>query len=361
MKHYRLHLLIAAIVALSATAGATNGGAFFKFPNVNPVGFTQFAPFLMQQGWEDGEKAWFIATDTSDLQIAGMEQRDTTVVWRPNFAPALANLAGQVATVYIITNRQQGPVFSADPGDPTYSGLWQVVYVKFNRGSFKHYVTNTDPYHPIWNPAGLPSVSDATFTYLNKAGLPIVVKYPIVALGPLGGPWAPAIPGDYRIAQGKVMSDYTRTKILWLPIWEVFCKDPVTKQVDVRVFAVPDVFDPPGLPLADRLAPKLMANVAPGLGLIDPDDTQPFYLQLGPQPVTQLPILHACPDGYPFNSNYDYIPVETVVVLGRNVPPLSGTLINNENLLLFYEFKGFLTLIRDTQVINATIVEDFQL
>jgi len=100
-----------------------------------------------------------------------------------NFAPRLAHLAGQVAILYIITNLNQGPVFTAVPGDPTYSGVWQITYVTYKPGKAKHNVKNA---------------------------------------------------GDYRIPQGKVdQATYVRTKIICLPFWYAYCKDPVTKRVCV--------------------------------------------------------------------------------------------------------------------------------
>lgn len=364
MKRYRLLLLFAAFaLLLSATAGAGSPPqTLFKFPNVNPADKVQYAPFQMLQGWEDNQLAWYIATDSSDQQIAceTLQQRKT-YPWELNFAPALANLAGQVATVYMVTNLNQGAVFTDVPGGATYSGLWQVVFITYKAGAQKHFVKNADPFDPMLNPNGLPPLSDATYTALNKAGLPIVVKFPIVALGNLGGPWTPSIPGEYRIAQGKVDVDYTYRKIIWLPYWQVYCRNPITKRVFVHEVAIPDAFDPIGLPVADQLVPKLMANSAPGLGLINQADTQPFYWQLGTQPLSQFPILHACPSEYMdpcFNQNYDYTPVETVVVLQRNVPPLAAsTVITNEPTLLQFEGSGLLTQIRASQIINATVLE----
>lgn len=363
MKLGRLLLLAMAVLTLATAtlAAPIPIGTAFKFPNVNPNGLTQYAPFQMFQGWEENQLTWYIATDASDQQVACETGLTNSIPFDPTFAPRLADLAGQVATIYIITNLNQGPVFTAVPGDAIYSGIWQVVYVTYKPGVPKHFVKNADPFDPILNPTGLPPVSDATYTAVNKAGLPIVVKFPIVAVGPLGGPWTPSIPGEYRIAQGKVHTNYTYTKIIYLPFWQVYCKDPITKKVFVHEVAIPDAFDPIGLPFADQLVPKLMANSAPGLGLINQADTQPFYWQLGTQPLSQLPILHACPSEWLapcFNQNYEYTPVETVVVLQRNVPPLAAsTIINNEQTLLQFEGSGLLTQIRASQVINATVVE----
>lgn len=373
MRTIRLLVIAAALAALlSSTSVVAIGYYTFNFPNVNPRDTYQYVPFQMKQGWEEGQLAWYICTDASDQQIACQQQfplaANSTLQLNGlgcfntlNFAPRMAELAGQVAVVYFVTGQPQ-PVFTALPGDPVYSGLWQVVFVTFNPGVARHCVNNTDPYDPATNPNGLPSAADATFSVLNNAGNPVVVKYPIVAVGPLGGPWQPA-PGNttiYRIAQGKVFTDYAYSKVIFLPFWNIYCSDPITRRMCVHQIVIPDACDPPGLPLEDQLVPKLGANSAPGLCLIDPADTQAFYWQIGPQPINQYPILQDCPsfDVCPCrNYNYDYTPVETVVVLQRNVPPLPlSAVINNEQTLLDFLAAGCLTTVRSSQIIDGTVL-----
>jgi len=361
-------LLILALAALLAAAGSTFGlqlGQPYNFPNINTKDYIQYADFQMNQGWENNKLAWFICTDTSDPVMACSTRPEGEFCEGLNFAPRLASLANQVAVLYVITNLNQGPVFSAMPGDSGYSGLWEIVYVTYKTGALKHYVTNDSPYDALTNPTGLPPASDADYTTTGRAGIPIVVKYPIVAIGTLGGPWKRVALGDYRIPQGKVdEATYTSTKTIWLPYWFAYCRNPITKRIDVRRFIVPDVFDPPGLPPADQLAPKLGANVAPGLGLIQFADTQDFFWQIGPQPTNQYPIFHACPVSIRDleqceNFDYDYTPVADFDVLQRNVPLLpAGTVINNEPTLINLIFMGRLSLIRDTQVIDAPILPE---
>lgn len=372
MKLSRLLLLIAVLAVACATVSAgSDSGGLLKFPNVNTKGFTQYTDFQMFQGWWNNQLIWYIATDASDQQIA-CSTKPKGEFWNGlNYAPRLVEMTdeGEAAILYVITNLNQGPVFTAVPEGPNYSGIWQVVYVTFNKGVMKHQVTNADPFDPVTNPTGLPSMSDATFTSTNKAGLPIVVKYPIMAIGPLGGPWTPAIPGEYRIPQGKVMPDYARTKIIFLPFWQEYCRNPISKKITVQRFIVPDVFDPPGLPFEDQLAPKLGANIAPALGLTDDTDGQAFFWLQGVQPLSQFPIVEACPVpmslwsmiyGDPCkNFNQDYTPVQFVVVLQRNFPLLpASTIINNEPLLIDLLFNGRLSIIRDTQVIDAPILPE---
>jgi hypothetical protein len=367
MKHCRLLGIAAALMLLPAAAALATNGTVFGFPNVNTVGLAQYAEFGMSQGWQDNKPVWFICTDASDQVLACSTTTYGEFDRGLNFAPRLVDLAGQVAIAYIITNVNQGPIFTAIPGDPTYSGLWQITYVTYKVGAVKHYVKNDCPYDAVTNPTGLPPASDADYTTAGRAGMPIVVKCPIMAVGNLGGPWYRVLAGSYRIPQAKVdEATYTRTKRIYLPFWYAYCPNPVTKRACVRRFIVPDVYDPPALPPADMLAPKLKANVAPGLGAIDLADMQDFYWQLGSQPLSQYPIFHACPlslgeSDECENFVYDYTPVAQVDVLGRNVPPLpASTIINNETLLYDLTLAGYLTLIRDTQVINAPILPEGQ-
>lgn len=381
MKRISLLLLFAvALAMLLPTAGSAvllkEPCCTFNFPSINPFNFCQYVPFQMRQGWEDGELVWYICTDASDQQIACQEeflhivqanQRQNAVSLcfnTINFAPRLTALAGQLAPVYIITGQPQ-PVFTAVPGDPSYSGLWQAVYVTFKPGAQRHCVNNAQPYDPINNPTGLPTMADATFSVTNRAGNPIILKCPIMAVGPLAGPWHPE-PGNtsiYRIPQGRVCADYTYTKVVWLPFWNIYCQDPITKRVCVRQIVIPDACDPPGLPFEDQLVPKLGANDAPGLCLLT--DMQKFYWQVGPQPVNQYPIVQACPSESTcpcLNFNYQYTPVQKVVVLQRNVPcclPQSAVITNEPALLRFLD-SGCLTKIRGNQVIDGTILPSLQ-
>lgn len=365
MKRYSLLLLIVLGAVLLASASYASILPFlniFNFPNVNPFDEVQYAPFQMKQGFENKQTVWFICTDASDQQIACSTVQEGVFEDGLNYAPRLANLAGQVPIVFVVTGQTQ-PVFTALPGDPTYSGLWQIVFVTFKPGVVRHCVNNTQPFDPVTNPTGLPSSADATFVATNKAGLPIVVKYPVVAVGALGGPWFPAPAGRYRIPQGKVdVDDYTRTKILFLPFWNIYCQDPITHHVDIRQIVIPDACDPAGLPVNMQLVKLLKANNAPGLCLLNPADTQNFYWQLGPQPINQFPILHACPsDWVPAckNFNLDYTPVETVVVLQRNVPPLpQNAVITNEPVLLDFLSDGCLSFVRSSQVIDGTVIPE---
>lgn len=367
MKRFKLLLLIIAMAILSASAGiavSNSIGCPFNFPKINPCDLVQYAPFQMNQGFENKQVVWFICTDVSDPQLAQQFQQGGVFEWGPNFAPRLANVVGQVPIVYVITNVQQGPVFTALPGDPNYSGVWQVIYVTFKPGVTKHCVNNAAPFDAVTNPTGLPSTADATFTVDNRAGNPVVVKYPIVAVGALGGPWFPVPAGRYRIPQGKVLCDYTYTKTIFLPFWQIYCQDPITRRVCVRDIAIPDACDPPGTPTDLQLVPKLGANDAPGLCILN--DTQAFYWQLGPQPIDQFPILQACTTssilktvvwGPCLNTNLDYTPIETVVVLQRNVPPLpQSTVITNEPVLLDFILDGCLTPISSSQVIDGTVL-----
>lgn len=373
MKRFSLLLLFAvAAMLVSGTSIAFNGYCPFTFPEINPFAPAQYIAFQMKQGWVDGELVWYICTDASDQQIACQQQFPlrTLVAQKANsvycydtinFAPRLTQAAGQVALLYVVTGQPQ-PVFTAVPGDATYSGVWQIVYVTFKPGVPRYCVNNADPYDPVSNPNGLPSAADAVFTATNKAGNPIVVKYPIMAVGPLGGPWQPA-PGNtdiYRIPQGVACACYAYDKVIYLPFWNIYCQDPITKRVCVRQIVIPDACDPPGLPIEDQLVPKLGANDAPGLCDIDEAATQNFYWQLGPQPISQYPIVQECPSAYVcpcYNYNYDYTPIEKVVVFQRNVPPMAqSAVITNEPVLLSFLADGCLSEVRSSQIIDGTII-----
>jgi len=341
----------------AACLGQLSGLTVLPFPNTNKSSYDQYEIFGMNQGWANDDLVWYICTDSSDVRTACTKYFSSTIYWWSiTYAPRLKQALPDVATVYVVTNVSQGPVFSALPGDPTYSGLWKVVYITFKPG-FARPVTNALP-ADVANPQGIPPLSEADYTPVDPNDATIVVKCPIVATGTLGGPWQSS-PGRYRIPQGKVEPDYAALKTIWLPFWYVYCTDPITKRPSVRRIIVPDVYDPPALPDADKLALKLGANDAPGLALIPLAAVQQFYWLQGPQPVNQLPILEACPSDpfYPCrNVNTAYSPVEQVTLLNRLIPPSS--VINNPTTVVKLRNSGQLTLIRDTQLIDGAVIPE---
>ncbi len=377
MKHHRLLLSVTLalllLVGLGTQAGAILGlnGGVLPFPNTSRNGFDQYFPVQMYQGYYNSQLAWYFCTDVNypklaldtlaeflrfGLGDAAALQNDVLIgpqlvdvfirAQGLNYTPRLTEAAGSVATMYLNLSFDQGPLFTAMPGDATYSGVWQVTFVKFRPGVTPHVITNTGPYDPVTNPTGLPEAGvDADYLVTPAdtplpgivQNTPVIFKCPIVAVGRLGGPWYP-VPSNatdiiYRIPQGKVLPTYAQTKILLLPIWEVYCRDAVHRNVQNVAILIPGVWDPTGV-----LTAKLGANNAPGLALIPAAAEQNFYHLLPPGPISQLPVIEACPNfaAFPRPVPSDYTPVMRYVPLvRRNIPPWS--IFNNptyiENLL----------------------------
>jgi len=354
-KSFQISLALA--IALLLSISAVCSGAVLPFPKVDRSSYDQFEVFGMNQGWANDDLVWYICTDSSDIRTACTKYFTSTIYWWSiTFAPRLTEALPDVETVYIVKNVSQGPVFAALPGDATYSGLWKVVYITFKPG-FARPVTNALP-AGIGNPQGLPPIGEANYSPADPDNATIVIKCPIVATGVLDGPWQSA-PGRYRIPQGKVEPNYASLKAIWLPFWYVYCQDPLTKRVSVRRIIVPDVFDPPALPDADKLAPKLGANDAPGLALIPLAAVQRFNWLQGPQPLSQLPVMEACPSNpyYPcLNNNPDYSPVSQVTVLNRLIP--ASSVINNPRTVDKLRTGGLLPLVRENQIIDGAVIPE---
>lgn len=352
-------IVLGCFASLSSANGPANCPWIYPFPKINKTTYDQYERFDMQQGWYADGLAWFIRTDASNVKTAFDTNANYTIYWQGlTFAPKLAHAADEVAPVYIILNHQQGLVFSAGPGDPSYSGVWRVIFVVFHSDVTPWTVKNTDPYDPGTNPTGLPPATDADFYSTDPEGRPLVVKYPMVALGQLGGPWMSS-PGRYRIPQGKIDFNYTYTKKLWLPFWYVYCQDPATRYVSLRRVIVPDVYDPISVPDSEKLAPKIGANVAPGLAAILPDAEQRFFYMNDPKPVSQYPVIEECPNALYFpwrNSNFEYSPVMVYTALDRLIPNYS--VLTNPRIVDLLIGNGKLVIARDDQIINAPVIPE---
>lgn len=294
----------------------------------------------LQQGFVDDEIAWFICTDTSDINTAFAQNL--------NLAPPLKSLIGNAANkLFIVCNAPctQGPVFCAAPGDNDYSGKWQEFIIKFKPG-FERQVTNCDKADDD-NPTGLPPKSEATITETN-----IVIDCPIVAIGQLGGPWR-AMGGNvtYRIPEG-ITHDPLR-KTITLPTFNVFCSNPLTQQVMVDRVIIVDVGD-------KTLAFQLGANFAPRLKRADEENVEQFFVFTANKPCLvppfQFPIMEECPFPLgPRNSNFEYTPTVRVFTIDRSkVNPC--TLFTQADVVedliddgVLLQKKGFVT-------INASVV-----
>lgn len=309
------------------------------------------ASFQMQQGWYNGQLVWFICTDTNDINFA--QSYDLTL------APKLSSAIGSgAADVYIVRNpaSTQGPIFTAVPGALPYSGIWQVTYVDWQPGFPKVSITSEAQIVAL--------VGSGAVTVTPTSA---VVDCPIMAVGPLGGPWYPAPAGRYRIPQAFVRWNYTYTKEICLPAYCVFCQDPITRRVTRTDVIVPDAE-------TTALADLLRANYAPGLASIPFSDTMRFWVILNSPQNCQLPVIEACPtnlalnnfvnaDSAPIsrgcggrlNTNYVYSPVQRLTLLNR-VSVGQSAVINNppyiEDLLL----NGALSVDSESDHINAPVV-----
>lgn len=334
--------LLAVLAALLLTSCAFAGGNTFPFPNqtwgfANGVGLGD-AEFPLLQGWFEGQLAWYIPVIGTG--VLPFDSFDSVGPWlAPNLDldyrfryPLLSSAIGSGAgLMYVVQNFQQGPVFSAAPGEADYSGIWQVVYIKWKAGASKH---------PIISDLDLPSGAEATFTFTD-----IVVDRPIVALGKLDGPWYPGPPGTYRLKQ--VIGYDPKLKTIELPVWGVYGQDTTTKQPLIAEVIIPDVADP-------TLAAILQANLAPGLADVDSANVQKFWVQdwtiPPPVPPFQLPIversdnlLQLGPMLGGLKRNPEFTPVMDFTLLMRTgLPPY--VVVNNPTLLQSLLGTGFVEI-----------------
>jgi len=307
-------LLLAVLAVMLAQPGAIAAGNTFPFPNqmwglADGVGFSNVA-LPLQQGWFDGNLAWYVP-------VIGIPPMSHTLRFQPNLDldyryryPKLTSAIGIGAgQMYIVQNFQQGPVFSSKPGNGDYSGLWQVIYVVWKAGITPR---------PITSALDLPTAAEA-----DQIMTDIVVDRPIVAIGPLGGPWNPEPPGSYRLKQ--VIAYNPADKTILLPYWFVYGQDLTTRQPLIAVVLVTDVADL-------GLAETLKANYAPALALVDAGNTQRFWVQdwtiQPPPPPLQLPIVE-------WSDNFIFDVVTKAITLKRNAlftPVMDLTLLTRTNL-----------------------------
>ncbi|MEN6582750.1 MAG: hypothetical protein ABFD54_09885 [Armatimonadota bacterium] len=340
-------LLIAFAVVMLLTVASSAFAIFSSsasFPK--PDGYQIFQ---MQQGWWNGKLTWFIYTETNNIRFSqthaapflykdGPQQfvqngvryfffnpyvngltldYQLTSAVTPGDCPDAANPVGFVVN----SNCNQAPIFSTSPtSDSTefpYSGLWKAYFIKWRAGaqivslrSWADVLARVGTDLDISNVYGETAIDE-------DAGW-VVIDAPILAVGPLGGPWYPASPCDpdnYRIKQGIVFNcnfknetstqsgsnsyyqNYTYTKLIALPTWFVFVANDITKKVKVAQVILPDIWDPDG---PGTLADKLGATLAPGLQYMPESDTQRF-LEIfkgadgSEAPLFQLPVLDQLP------------------------------------------------------------------
>ncbi len=257
-----------------------------------------------------------------------------------NPVPKLASaLRGGAPVVYLVTNFQQGPIFTTRPGNSDYSGLWHVVFLTWVPGSIPR---------PIIDANDLPAE-------VTQEDSEVVVNWPTMAIGPLGGPWPLAPAGGYRIGQVQDYDLYS--KIIKLPAWATFSRDPIHRTIVQVETLITDVSDP-------TLAEIIQANYAPALDDVPASDTQKIWIfdwtQLPAQPPAQLPVMQHIPtpplnsiSGYEYNTNRDYSPTMQIELLRRiGLPPR----VYNNPEFIESQLGTNLEVIEDSYRLNALIV-----
>lgn len=344
MKHNTFIATILVLVCCVTSATAINGlEPIPVFPE--PYGY---GGNLVSMGWYDSTQAWFICTATNNIRYTrGLGFGQDFLVLAPKLSSALVPRVpgGDIAArpLYLVTNFQNPPVFSAAPGQPLYSALWQVFTVTWLPGVTPRPICNAEPASPA-NPGGLPGPGEATIVATD-----VVVDCPILALGPLTRPF-PTNGSGYLIPQGSV--GIGQTRFIFLPAWEVYCQNPITKRVEVAIAQITDVSDP-------ALASVLGANLAPGLLNLPDEDTSDFFVMRGPKPPSQRPLVSDCPN-FPSalygrqNINYDYSPVMRYIILRRDLPP--SALVSSLRTLQFLISIGCLDVVKDDQRMNVNVL-----
>ncbi|MHB9036502.1 MAG: DUF7482 domain-containing protein [Armatimonadota bacterium] len=325
MSRYNLSILLIAMLILVCASTCL---AVFPVPD-------GYQSVQMHRGWYNSNAAWYIMTDTSDLNFS--------IKNNLTLATKLESLIGAGASfVYLFTNSTQDPVFLRAPGDANYSGIWVVNFVTWLPGQFR-FMTNTDPYNAVTNPTGFPTVAQATVVLSD-----IVVDAPILATGQLDGPWA-STPGRYRIKQGKALSNYAYTKQVKLPFWLAYAQNDLTKDISLKRVLITDSG-------ALDVATLLGANYAPQLNIADLANTQNFWPVNSPKPPSQYPVISDAPTWFNYkNTDQGYSPVQIYQIVAKSGIPF-GTIVNNADYLLYLLGTGGLVPVGPSRIINAPVV-----
>lgn len=360
MKRYSILLVACVVVMLLSSVTASHA----VFPNVrtglyNGVG-DGCVWLQMYQGWYMGQPTWYIRTETNSIDVAKAE----CLTFTPKLASAIA---GGAPFLYVVTNFQQGPIFTTRPGAADYSGLWIVRYITWNEPTMARPITNSDPASDT-NPYGIPgdqvTIADQPPCVCYDTNV-VVVDYPVIAVGQLNGPWNRSSTWDpvqdplhYRLQQVCDYNPYC--KGVALPFWWIWCDDPITNGVSKQILIMPDVSDP-------ALAALIKANLAPNLANVPEADTQSFWWFLPPMPPKQLPVIEECPVFLNTLAAYFqlpshqlvYSPVMNVLQVQRGTLP-PWIVVNNENFLLDQVDAGGLTVIDNDIRVNAPVLGRMQ-
>ena len=125
--HCSIHPSMTARVIVSSSGmsgGSMTGGGM---DSMGPMSTTLRTSFT---GWYDNHKVVFLATDTSSKTEAMSEHI--------NYSGSLARALGTTVAMYIIMNGKyanRGPVFASEPGEASYTPLWQEVFVTWTAPS----------------------------------------------------------------------------------------------------------------------------------------------------------------------------------------------------------------------------------
>jgi plastocyanin len=123
--HCSIHSSMKATVVVSSSG--TSGGQMTGGGMMGPMSTTPLTSFT---GWYDNHKVVFLATDTSSKTEAMSEHI--------NYSASLAKSLPSSDKMYIIMNGKyanRGPVFASEPGEDTYTPLWQEVFVTWKTPS----------------------------------------------------------------------------------------------------------------------------------------------------------------------------------------------------------------------------------
>jgi hypothetical protein len=156
-------VLITAVAALAATAGATvaiaGGGGLVLGPAAKGQETTY-------QGFYDGHKDVYVLTDTSNKAQA--------TAWHINFSAALARFKGAPEQYFVQGKAAPGQlaIFGSEPGEANYNPLWDEVALTWKTGATPVLIT-----------------SDTQIDKIKKTGkltekdLGIVLNAPILSVG----------------------------------------------------------------------------------------------------------------------------------------------------------------------------------
>jgi hypothetical protein len=157
MTRSRLLAGLVGVTALAAFALAAVAAAGGSPGMMGPRHRTSIASFL---GYYDGHKDTFLGTDTSSRAEATREHI--------NFAAKLAASRKTTEEMYLFSGKKasgQLPVFSSEPGEPSYTPLWREEIVRWKRGATPTLVVRDDQVDEL-KKKGMVSVRE-TRTVLN--------------------------------------------------------------------------------------------------------------------------------------------------------------------------------------------------